>query len=65
MINQWKKRRKKRKLKALVFSPKPGMSFSKIVKENMDVIESAMENNDQEIEKIEENMDGKSDGIDK
>lgn len=61
MIKRWKKKEKKKKRKALAFSTELGKSFSSLVKENIEIIDSEMEENDQELTIIEENIDGKCD----
>ncbi len=61
MTKHWKKKEKKKKRKALAFSTELGKSFSSLVKENIEIIDSEMEENDQELTIIEENIDGKCD----
>ena len=61
MIKRWKKKEKKKKRNALAFSTELGKSFSSLVKENIEIIDSEMEENDQELTIIEENIDGKCD----
>lgn len=61
MTKRRNKKEKEKKRKALAFSTEPGKSFSSLVNENMETIDSEMEENDQELTTIEENIDGKRD----